>query len=165
MSDELLFEVNNEIGLITFNRPDSRNALTFAMYDRLAEIAAEVTERVNKGDRSIKAIVVTGSGDKAFAAGTDISSFRDFNTDEQALGYERQMDRVLGAYEEIPVPTIAAIPGCLYRWWWCNCRGIRFTLRRQPFKVRLSDGKDARQLFIGKQSVAPCVVAGCSQNA
>lgn len=111
MSDELLFEVENEIGLITFNRPESRNALTFAMYDRLAEISADVTERVNNGDRSIKALVVTGSGDKAFAAGTDISSFRDFSTDEQALGYERQMDRVLGAYEQIPVPTIAAIRG------------------------------------------------------
>ena len=111
MSDELLFEVTDEIGLITFNRPESRNALTFAMYDRLAEIAADVTERVNAGDRGIKALVVTGSGDKAFAAGTDISAFRDFSTPEQALGYEAQMDRVLGAYEQIPVPTIAAIQG------------------------------------------------------
>lgn len=111
MTDEILFDVADEIGVITFNRPESRNALTFAMYDRLAEIAQQVTEQVKSGDRSIKAIVVTGSGEKAFAAGTDIAAFRDFNTPEQALGYEKQMDVVLGAYEQLPVPTIAAIRG------------------------------------------------------
>lgn len=111
MSEEVLFEESDEIGVITFNRPESRNALTFAMYDRLAEIADELTSRIRSGDRSIKALVVTGQGEKAFAAGTDISAFRDFSTEAQALGYEREMDRVLGAYERIPIPTIAAIRG------------------------------------------------------
>jgi len=111
MSDELLFEESDGIAVITFNRPDSRNALTFAMYDRLAEISSEVTARVNSGERDLKAIIVTGQGEKAFAAGTDMSEFRGFKSEEQALGYEREMDRVLGAYERIPVPTIAAIRG------------------------------------------------------
>jgi len=111
MSEDLLFEINDGIALVTLNRPERRNALTFAMYDGLHEIAVDIKSRIDKGDREIKALVITGQGDKAFAAGTDMAGFRDFSTEEHALGYERQMDRVLGAYEMIPVPTIAAIRG------------------------------------------------------
>lgn len=116
MKDDLLYEVTDGIGLITFNRPQARNAFTFEMYDRLAEIASEIIEthsrnKQNGTDNSLKALVVTGAGDKAFAAGTDISGFRDFSTDEDALGYERQMDHVLGTFEQIPIPVIAAIRG------------------------------------------------------
>jgi enoyl-CoA hydratase len=105
-ADELLYEVRDEIGYITFNRPQARNAMTFAMYERLAEICAEVDET-----RSVKALVLTGAGGKAFAAGTDISQFRTFKTPEDALGYESRIDRVLGTLERCRVPTIAAIPG------------------------------------------------------
>jgi len=59
----------------------------------------------------IRSLIVTGSGDKAFAAGTDISGFRDFRTEADALGYERTMDRVLGLFESLPIPTVAAIRG------------------------------------------------------
>ena len=111
MSEDLLFEINNGIALVTLNRPERRNALTFAMYDGLFDIAEDIKARIAKGDREIKALVITGQGDKAFAAGTDMAGFREFSTEEHALGYERQMDRVLGAYEMIPVPTIAAIRG------------------------------------------------------
>ncbi len=111
MSEDLLFEISDGIALVTLNRPERRNALTFAMYDGLHEIAVDIKSRIDKGDREIKALVITGQGDKAFAAGTDMAGFRDFSTEEHALGYERQMDRVLGAYEMIPVPTIAAIRG------------------------------------------------------
>lgn len=106
-ADELLYEVNNGIAVITFNRPQARNALTFEMYDRLAEISASLS-----ADHSgVHAVIITGAGDKAFAAGTDISRFRDFSSEEDAIGYERRMDIVLGALEAIPVPTIAAIRG------------------------------------------------------
>jgi enoyl-CoA hydratase/carnithine racemase len=60
---------------------------------------------------AVKALIITGAGDKAFAAGTDIAQFRSFKTAEDALGYERFMDRVLGALERLRVPTIAAIAG------------------------------------------------------
>lgn len=103
---ELLFEIKEGIGFITFNRPQARNALTFGMYDRLAELAVEVNQ-----NPSVKALILSGAGDKAFAAGTDISSFRDFSTDEHALKYERQMDHVLGTFEAVSKPTIAAIRG------------------------------------------------------
>ncbi len=105
MSD-LLYEVRGTTGWVTLNRPKSRNALTFAMYDRLAEICEHVPE-----DRSVKAIVVTGAGEKAFAAGTDMTQFRGFSKPQDALDYEHRMDRVFGAIEACPVPTIAAIAG------------------------------------------------------
>jgi len=104
--DELLYELRDGVAYLTFNRPQARNALTFAMYDRLAEIC----EQANR-DRSIRAILLTGAGDKAFAAGTDISQFRAFDKEQDALDYEARIDRVLGALERCRVPTIAAIQG------------------------------------------------------
>jgi enoyl-CoA hydratase len=104
--DELLYEVRDGIGYVTFNRPQARNALTFAMYERLAEICNHANT-----DRSIKAILITGGGDKAFAAGTDISQFRAFDKEQDALDYETRIDRVMNAIEHCRVPTIAAIHG------------------------------------------------------
>lgn len=106
MTDELLYEVRDGIGRVTFNRPQARNALTFAMYERLAEICRGAGD-----DPSVRALLLTGAGEKAFAAGTDISQFRAFESAEDALGYEGRMDRVLGALEICPKPTLAAIAG------------------------------------------------------
>jgi enoyl-CoA hydratase/carnithine racemase len=106
MTDELQYEVNDGIGRITFNRPQARNALTFAMYERLAAICGEIDM-----SRQVKAVVLTGAGDRAFAAGTDISQFRDFRTAEDGLAYEAKMDSVIDALERCGVPTIAAIAG------------------------------------------------------
>lgn len=106
MTDEILYEVNDGIAVVTFNRPQARNALTFGMYSRLAGICRDAP----KAD-GLKAIIVCGAGDKAFAAGTDIAQFRDFSSAQDALDYEQQMDEVLGAVERCSVPTIAAIHG------------------------------------------------------
>ena len=67
-SDDLLYEVKDGVGLVTFNRPAAHNALTFEMYDRLGEICATLPQ-----DRSVRAIIITGAGGRAFGAGTDIS--------------------------------------------------------------------------------------------
>jgi enoyl-CoA hydratase len=106
LTEELVYEVRDGIARVTFNRPEARNALTFAMYERLAEIAASINE-----DRAIRALIITGAGEKAFAAGTDISQFRAFKTAQDALDYEARIDRVVGAVEECRVPVIAAIAG------------------------------------------------------
>lgn len=105
-TEDLLWQEDNGIGIITLNRPKARNALTFAMYARLREICEHVREGTD-----LRAIIITGSGDKAFAAGTDIAAFRDFSIAQDALDYEADMDQVLGALETVPVPTIAAIAG------------------------------------------------------
>ena len=103
---DLLYEVHNGIGRIIFNRPQARNSLTFGMYERLAAICEAAAD-----DRSLKVLILSGAGDKAFAAGTDINQFRAFNTPQDAIGYELRIDRVLTTLEQCRVPTIAAING------------------------------------------------------
>jgi enoyl-CoA hydratase len=103
MSHDVLFEIRDGIGFITLNRPAARNALTFAMYERLGAISAD--------PGGARALIITGAGDKAFAAGTDIGQFRDFRTADDAIAYEAKLDRVLGLLERCAVPTIAAISG------------------------------------------------------
>ena len=105
-SNDMLFDRHDGIGKVTFNRPQARNAFTFAMYERLAEICEEANR-----DHSLRVLVLQGSGDKAFAAGTDINQFRAFTTPQHALDYEARIDRVLGTLETCRVPTIAAITG------------------------------------------------------
>ncbi len=74
---ELLEERRGDSGQIvwlTLNRPQARNALTFAMYERIGEVCLEVN-----ADPSVRTLVFTGAGGRAFAAGTDISQFRAFD--------------------------------------------------------------------------------------
>ena len=103
MTEELLYEIRDGIGFITLNRPAARNALTFAMYERLAAIATD--------PGGARALVITGAGEKAFAAGTDISQFQSFMTAEDAIAYESKLDRILSALETCPIPVIAAVGG------------------------------------------------------
>jgi enoyl-CoA hydratase len=105
MSEEIRTERRGAALWIRVDRPAARNAVTFAMYDRIAEVCHDVN-----ADASVKAVVLTGSGD-AFAAGTDIGQFVDFKQASQALDYERRMDGWLGAIEDVRVPTVAALRG------------------------------------------------------
>jgi len=65
----------------------------------------------NRRHPGVKALVITGAGDKAFAAGTDIAQFQDFKGGDDGVAYERKMDRILDAIERCAAPTIAAIAG------------------------------------------------------
>ncbi|MDA9436107.1 enoyl-CoA hydratase/isomerase family protein [Bradyrhizobium sp. CCBAU 51627] len=105
-ADDLVFERRDGVGWITFNRPQARNAFTFAMYERLAGICEQAND-----DRSIKVLALRGAGDKAFASGTDINQFREFRTPQDSIDYENRIDRVLTTLEQCRVPTIAAING------------------------------------------------------
>ncbi len=105
-TQDLLFDVSGAVARITINRPSARNAFTFEMYEKLAQSCKAVD-----ADSSIRVLILTGAGEKAFSSGTDISAFRNFKTPEDALGYETFMERVLGALERCRVPTIAAIAG------------------------------------------------------
>ena len=104
-ADEIRFEVKEDgIAWLTFNRPEARNAMTFAMYQRLGEIARQLDGRV-------RIVILRGAGDKAFVSGTDIAQFRSFSEPRHALEYEATMDAVFDALEDVSVPTIAAIQG------------------------------------------------------
>ncbi|MEZ5849882.1 MAG: enoyl-CoA hydratase/isomerase family protein [Hyphomicrobiaceae bacterium] len=106
MSDEILLTRDGAVATITLNRPEKYNALTFGMYQRLAEICTELPK-----EEGIRAIVVTGAGQKAFAAGTDINQFRAFKEPKDGLDYEARVDVILSAIERCPLPMIAAISG------------------------------------------------------
>ena len=94
------------IAWITVDRPGARNAMTFAMWERLREVAVELD-----ADPSVKVVVVTGAGQAAFVSGTDIAEFRAFSGGDDGIAYEARMEAVLRALEAIRVPTIAAIAG------------------------------------------------------
>ena len=103
---QILFENLSGVGVLTLNRPQARNAITFEMYDEIAQRCESLGR-----DDGIKALVITGAGERAFAAGTDISRFRHFGSGQDALAYEQRIDAVLQRLETVPVPTIAAIRG------------------------------------------------------
>lgn len=113
--DELLYEVRGSTGWITLNRPQARNALTFGMYRRIAEICAGLpgpgAEAEGEAPHPVRALVIAGAGGRAFAAGTDMRQFRAFESREDALAYEQRIDDVLGAIERCRVPTVAALSG------------------------------------------------------
>jgi enoyl-CoA hydratase len=106
VGDELVYALDGEVGIVTFNRPAAHNALTFEMYDRLGEICAAQSTA-----GPVKALIITGAGGRAFGAGTDISLFRDFGSAEDGLAYEARMEAMFERLEGCPVPIIAAIPG------------------------------------------------------
>ncbi len=102
---EARFDVRGPIATLTFDRPGARNALTWAMYDALVDAC----ERVD-ADQQVRVMVIRGEG-KAFAAGTDISQFRDFQSGDDGVKYERRLDAVIDRLERVRCPTIAAVDG------------------------------------------------------
>ena len=82
-------------------RPESRNSLTFDMYQALETLCRD------PGDARV--IVLTAEGDKAFASGTDISNFKDFDSAHDAISYEAMIGRVIDAvavsYTHLTLPT------------------------------------------------------------
>ena len=102
---EALFDIDGAIAILTFNRPQARNALTWAMYDAL--VAA--CDRVD-ADPSLRVFVIRAAGD-AFAAGTDISQFTGFRTGDDGLAYEQRLDQVIDRVERVRLPTIAQVHG------------------------------------------------------
>ena len=94
------------IAWVLFDRPQARNAMTFAMWERLREIAIDLD-----ADAAVRAVVLTGAGSEAFISGTDIAEFRAFRGADDGVAYEKRIDAVIAALEAIRVPTIAAIAG------------------------------------------------------
>jgi enoyl-CoA hydratase/carnithine racemase len=101
-----IFAVDGPIATLTFNRPEARNAMTWAMYDALVD-ACERTD----ADPGIRVLVLRGAGGRAFVAGTDIAQFQSFETSDHGLNYEKRLDAVLDRLEQVTKPTIAAIQG------------------------------------------------------
>jgi enoyl-CoA hydratase len=106
-------EVTQDGAVLTvlFNRPEARNAMTFAMYEGLEEACGRADE-----DDAVRVLVLRGAGGRAFVAGTDIAQFLEFGQGESSSGddgiaYEARIERVVNRLEDVTVPTVAAVEG------------------------------------------------------
>ncbi|MBA2304795.1 MAG: enoyl-CoA hydratase/isomerase family protein [Acidobacteria bacterium] len=107
MSDSsTLFELDGPVARLTFNRPEARNALTWGMYEALVEAC----DRVDRSS-DVRVFILRGAGGDAFAAGTDIRQFIEFQDGEDGIRYEKRIDSVLERLEQVTIPTIAQVHG------------------------------------------------------
>lgn len=101
----LNFEVNDQIGIITINRPDKLNALNKTVFD---ELDTALDKIIN--EPGIRSAIITGSGEKAFVAGADISEFTGLDA-EKGEALARRGQEVFDKIENSPKIIIAAING------------------------------------------------------
>lgn len=104
-SSNVSWDITGPVGRLTFTRPKARNALTWDMYDALADACRQADE-----DDRIRVLIIRGSGG-SFAAGTDISQFADFRTGEDGVAYEQRLEAAVARLEQVSVPTIAEVDG------------------------------------------------------
>ncbi len=103
--ENLLFEKKDVIAYVTVNRPKVLNALNMATMDELRRVFTAIKE-----DREIRAVILTGSGEKAFIAGADISELQKHNAVE-GKEYTHRGQSVLDLIENLGKPVIACING------------------------------------------------------
>ena len=104
--ENLLIEKDNGITVITINRPTKLNALNKATIDELHQ----AFDAENK-DRSTKVIIITGSGEKAFVAGADISEFAHFSVEDGRKLAAKGQELLFDFVENLSTPVIAAVNG------------------------------------------------------
>src|SRR5215218_8505069 len=105
--ETLLLERKDRVAVLTINRPDKLNALNLATRD---DITAALDEL--RTDESVRVVVITGAGEKAFIAGADIAEFAGRTAHQQRAVMQHM--KVFSLVEEFPKPIIAAINGfCL----------------------------------------------------
>lgn len=100
------YEVKDGVASVLFDRPQARNAMTWAMYDGLAQACEAITT-----EPAVRAAVFRGVGGEAFIAGTDIQQFAAFKGAEDGVTYERRIDALVEKLEGLAKPTIAVIEG------------------------------------------------------
>jgi enoyl-CoA hydratase/carnithine racemase len=101
-----IFETDGPLAILTFNRPEARNAMTWEMYQALVDAC----DRVDR-DADVRVLILRGAGGKAFVAGTDIAQFQTFRDRDDGLKYEEKLDHVLDRLERVSKPTIAHVQG------------------------------------------------------
>jgi len=103
---ETIFQIEPPCAFLTFNRPEARNAMTWAMYDALLAACEKVD-----ADPQVRVFILRGAGGKAFVSGTDISQFQAFREPKDAIDYERKISAVLGRLDRVTKPTITQVEG------------------------------------------------------
>ena len=110
---QVRLQIEAGVASVLFDRPQARNAMTWAMYEQLAAINRQLST-----DRSVRVAVFRGAGGQAFVAGTDIEQFAAFQTGEDGVAYERQIEAGIELMCQLPMPTVAVVEG------WCVGGGL-----------------------------------------
>lgn len=101
----IIFEKKENYAVITLNRPDKLNALNKQMFDDLDDAFQKI-----ELDESIKGLILTGAGEKAFAAGADIKELSESDRRSGKL-FSEYGSKVMARLEQLRIPTIAAVNG------------------------------------------------------
>ena len=94
------------VAILTLNRPDRLNTINPEMVDELDRAIADV-----ENDASVRCLVITGAGEKAFSAGADVTSFGSIDKSYKSWGYSRRLSMVLNRLADLPKLTLAALNG------------------------------------------------------
>ena len=112
MTDLVIYETRGAVALLTLNRPEKLNALNYATNDRLMALLDTI-----EADPAVRAVVITGAGERAFSAGGDIHEF----TGSVKAGVEtavrdfcRRGQTMTARLESFPKPVIAAVNGIAF---------------------------------------------------
>ncbi len=107
---KILQEAIDGVGIITFNNPEKRNAMSLQMWEGFGEALTELRD-----DPKVRVVVLKGAGDKAFVSGADISQFeKERHNAEASEEYSRRSAAQRALFADYPKPTIACIRGfCL----------------------------------------------------
>lgn len=98
--------IEGPVASVVFDRPEARNAMTWAMYESLMAICEQLRD-----DASVRVVRFRGEGGQAFVAGTDIAQFQSFKDGEDGVAYEQRIDACIGLLESLPMPTVAVLEG------------------------------------------------------
>lgn len=104
-TDRLIIDITDDVLHVTINRPEKRNALSLALLDDLGDCF-----RTHAND-NLKCAVLTGAGDRAFAAGGDLKELDAVRSDEDTRAMSERGHRALDAIRYFPVPVIGALNG------------------------------------------------------
>lgn len=106
-TDKVISRKDGNVGYVIFNNPERRNAMSLEMWEACTRLMNEYAK-----DASIRVVVLTGAGDKAFVAGADISKFGDERASEEGVKkYNEAVEAAYASVHEFPKPTIAMIRG------------------------------------------------------
>jgi enoyl-CoA hydratase len=101
----ILFKIDEGIATITFNRPEVLNALNETSLNEFSHAMDGIAE-----DEDIRVLILTGSGEKSFIAGADITEFLKFNVLKAKL-FSEMGHRLVNKLQDLPIPVIAAVNG------------------------------------------------------
>lgn len=105
--EPILLEHGEHISTVTLNRPDAANALSTALVDALSAALQDLSSS------DVRAVIITGAGEKAFCAGADLRE-RATMSAEQVRAFVPRLQELTNAIAALPMPTIAAVNGAAF---------------------------------------------------